>query len=163
MTQFAQTPQQRWRNNGGLHRKINLSGYTSPQQRRFLRSELEEQTIKTAMSRQDSQNYDEAENSSESWPRIILIRYRNIRTSQKFYASHRSRPIQTQTKHPWKLPNPHANNRKIQPIRKLLTKKKFSTWIMNKPIALTYQAQAGHIQSTSILALARNLWTTHSE
>lgn len=37
-----------------------------PQQRRFLSSELEEQTIKTAMSRQDSQNYNEAENSSES-------------------------------------------------------------------------------------------------
>jgi len=66
MTQFAQTPQHRWRNNGGLYRKINLSGYTSPQQRRFLRSELEEQTIKTAMSRQDSQNYDEAENPSGS-------------------------------------------------------------------------------------------------
>ena len=66
MTQFAQAPQQRWRDNGGLHRKINLSGYTSPQQRRFLRSELEEQTIKTAMSYQDSQADDEAENSSEA-------------------------------------------------------------------------------------------------
>ena len=66
MTQFAQVPQQRWRNEGAWHRKINLSGYTSPQQRRFLRSELEEQSIKTAMSHQDSQADDEAENPSQS-------------------------------------------------------------------------------------------------
>ena len=39
----------------------------------------------------------------------------------------------------------------------ILIKKKFSTLIMNKAIALAFQAQAGHIQSTSILALARNL------
>ena len=66
MTQFAQAPQQRWRNNGVWHRKINLSGYISPQQRRFLRSELEEQTIRKAMNQQDSQADDEAKNPSES-------------------------------------------------------------------------------------------------
>ena len=163
MTQFAQTPQQRWRNNGGLYRKINLSGYTSPQQRRFLRSELEEQTIKTAMSRQDSQNYDEAENSSGSWPNTFLSdieTYEQVKSSIHHIDPVRSRPKQ----------NIHENSPTLmQTIAKssrsenILIKKKFSTWIMNKPIALAFQAQAGHIQSTSILALARNLWTTHNE